>query len=104
MGETFSIIETLDFGSGTVSFADKVKAATAYCLGIKPTWTPSEPNTFVWSCGGFRALCDIKCNAVMSRNPKNLPPRMTTEEVGFFSISLILDVCLFESELGVCSR
>jgi hypothetical protein len=60
---------------------DKVKAATAYCLGLNDRWTPDEPGHFVWSCGGFRALCEIKANAVMAQSSKGLPPRILTEEV-----------------------
>ena len=57
-----------------VSLGDKVKAATAYCMGGQ-----YEVGQFVWSCGGFRALCEIKCNAVMGRMAPL--PRMLTEEV-----------------------
>lgn len=61
---------------------EKVKAATAYCLDVNERWnTFWEPNSFVWSVGGLRALCEIKCCAVMARNASNLPPRMMTEEV-----------------------
>jgi len=66
--DSISVIANID------NFAEKIKVATAYCL------TPYE-KTFAWSCGGFRALCEIKCHAIMSRNPKNLPPRIATEEM-----------------------
>jgi hypothetical protein len=57
-----------------VSLGAKIKAATAYCMGGR-----YESRQFVWSCGGFRALCEIKCNAVMG--PMAPLPRMLTEEV-----------------------
>jgi hypothetical protein len=82
-GDTFPIIADIDnFSPGTISLADKIKAAAAYCLSLEPHGRfADEPNSFVWSCGGFRALCEIKCNAVMSRNANNLPTRTSTEDV-----------------------
>jgi hypothetical protein len=61
------------------NLAAKIKAATAYCLDLsRRDW---EPNQFVWNCGGFRALCEIKANAVMARSPSELPMRIMTEDV-----------------------
>jgi len=78
--ETIADMDSLS--PGTISYADKIKAVMAYCLSIESKdRVPYEPNGFVWNCGGFRALCEIKCNAVMSRSPKNVPPRISTEQL-----------------------
>jgi len=82
-GEIFSIFAEIDIpGRGQVTLFDKIKAAVGYCLGVKAQGLyGEEPNNFVWSCGGFRALCEIKADAVMSRSSSALPPRVMTEEV-----------------------
>lgn len=77
-----SIITTINaLDPAVISFGDKIKAATAYCLGLKERWSPKEPNSFVWSCGGFNALCKIKADAVMARSTNKFPPRSIVEEV-----------------------
>jgi hypothetical protein len=81
-------------GLSTVRFADKIKAATAYCLNLIGGRASEEPNNFVWSCGGFRALCEIKSNAVMARSAANLPSRIMTEEVSLCKYSA-KERCIF---------
>ena len=63
-----------------IRFSEQIKAATAYCLTDKKI--ADEPNNFVWSCGGFAALCKIKSNAMMARS--SLPPRVMIEQVCLF--------------------
>jgi hypothetical protein len=62
----------------SVRFSEQIKAATAYCLKENSRWMAEEPNNFVWSCGGFAALCKIKADAVMAIG---LPPRNIIEQV-----------------------
>ena len=65
-----------------IRLSEQIKAATAYCLTEKKI--ADEPNNFVWSCGGFAALCKIKADAMMARSSGNLPPRTVIEEVFLF--------------------
>jgi len=65
----------------SVGFADKVKAAVAYCLNLSDRYSNDEPSNFAWSCGGFAALCKIKAEAVMARSTENRPPRTIIEQV-----------------------
>jgi len=44
---------------------DKIKAAVAYCLHIELN---KPQNNFMWNCGAFRALCEIKANAAHVQN------------------------------------
>jgi hypothetical protein len=37
-------------------------------------------------------LCEIKCNAVMSRNTKNLPTRISTEEVLYSVVAVLIQM------------
>ena len=64
-----------------MSLADKIKAATAYCLGLNKNWRPDDSNTFPWAIGAFRALCDIKANAKAARGLRWIPPRTIIETV-----------------------
>jgi hypothetical protein len=84
----------------SVLFANKIKAAVAYCLEL-PKKKDFEPNNFAWSVGGFRALCEIKANAVMARSPSDLPTRTMIEDVNFIDILLTSDVHVLENELGI---
>lgn len=49
---------------------DKTKAAIAYCLHIELN---KPQNEFMWSCGAFRALCEIKANATHGENAIERP-------------------------------
>lgn len=64
-----------------MSLADKIKAATAYCLGLNRNWHADDPNAFPWAVGAFRALCDIKANAVDARGLRRLVPRTIVQSV-----------------------
>jgi hypothetical protein len=64
-----------------MSLAEKIKAATAYCLGYKPNWQADDPNAFPWSIGAFRALCEIKANADAVRGLRKTVPRTIIESV-----------------------
>jgi hypothetical protein len=81
-----------DLVQGKVSLADKVKAATAYCLESERFRNDESP--FVWGCGGFRALCEIKCNAMMFKSSSDIPMRLLTGEV-FRSKSKLIVRCIF---------
>ena len=80
-------------GAG-MALPDKIKAATAYCLGLKPTWYAHDPNAFPWSVGGFRALCDIKANATAAKGIRRMPPRAVIEQV-CFRFLLLMVRCMF---------
>ena len=76
-----------EIAQGKVTLADKVKAATAYCMDRDRFG--NEDSVYAWGCGGFRALCDIKCNAVMSKDSNDIPIRISTEEVSPSKFKLI---------------
>lgn len=77
-----------------MALSDKIKAATAYCLGLKPNWYVDDPNAFPWSVGAFRALCDIKANATTAKGIRRIPPRAIIEQV-CFRLLLLMVRCIF---------
>jgi len=62
-----------------MSLAEKIKAATAYCLFSKRY--RDDPNAFPWSIGAFRALCEIKSNTVAAASLGQKVPRTIIEPV-----------------------
>lgn len=80
----------LDHPGAGMALSDKIKAAAAYCLGLKPNWPVSDPNAFPWSVGAFRALCEIKANAMTGKGIRGMPPRTIIEQVCLEIASLMV--------------
>lgn len=62
---------------------NKIKASAAYCLCRES----GGSEAFVWTCGGFRGLCEIKADVLRSQTTEE-PARTLRGEVVFL---LLLD-------------
>jgi len=79
--EFYQLNVGLDHPGAGMSLAEKIKAATAYCLGNKRYRPADDPNAFPWSIGAFRALCEIKSNTIAAASLGQKIPRTIIEPV-----------------------